>query len=906
MRVIPKKTKVAMEFFKGIELLDIAVCSLGGMAATAVLLSNLPFRIWMGTGLAILVIASVIPIDGEKAYMMIYYSLKYAVRIKVFQKETDIKKLASKDKKKPGPDIKAITPFTGIDGMYIEYGEAYSAVVVEIPSVEFRFFPLEKQNQYIDRVLGSILRTITDGETASMVKLDRPVIYDEFIRSEENKLAELKKAFINGLLTEEELTLRVGMIYDRIAQIRKFNEVNKVYTPFHYLVFYHKDKNLLKQQAENMLEVMGTHDMDCKILKNAQLAIFLKYNYTLDFDEREAFRLSPENYMDWILPQEILFTSRTVAYDGLITHNFRICDYPTLVRNAWGHRLFSMPGTRVTLKMKPVDRYKGVRQIDRAIDELREQEGNTGKTSRLMELSTHVETLTEVLRLLQGDNERLFNINTFVTIYDYELSNNLRNYRGKKEKKPVTAIKKKIKRDLAEQNFRTVDMYLQEFEAYASSAISAHDDFQKQSRGIHSGSVAAAFPYVYKNLSDKGGICIGKSGGIPIFINFFLRDKERVNSNMVVIGKSGSGKSYATKTILAHLAAENSKIFILDPENEYSEMAINLHGKVIDAGSATQGRLNPFHIITTLSDEEGTGNEAENISFSTHLQFLEEFYRQILPGIEADALEYLNNITIRMYEAKGIESSTDLSQISPSDFPTFDDLYEKILNDFQLTTGEYGKKNLRVLLNYISKFATGGRNSALWNGEATISTNENFIAFNFQSLLANKNHTIANAQMLLVLKWLDNEIIKNRDYNIRHHADRKIVVVIDEAHVFIDSKFPAALDFMYQLAKRIRKYNGMQVVITQNIKDFVGTEELARKSTAIINASQYSFIFPLAPNDMHDLCKLYEKAGAINESEQNDIINNGRGRAFVITSPGERSCVDIVADKDIERIWNMN
>lgn len=906
MRVIPKKTKVAMEFFKGIELLDIAVCSLGGMAATAVLLSNLPFRIWMGTGLAILVIASVIPIDGEKAYMMIYYSLKYAVRIKVFQKETDIKKPAPKDKKKPGPDIKAITPFTGIDGMYIEYGEAYSAVVVEIPSVEFRFFPLEKQNQYIDRVLGSILRTITDGETASMVKLDRPVIYDEFIRSEKNKLEELKKAFINGLLTEEELTLRVGMIYDRIAQIRKFNEVNKVYTPFHYLVFYHKDKNLLKQQAENMLEVMGNHDMDCKILKDAQLAIFLKYNYTLDFDEREALRLSPENYMDWILPQEILFTSRTVAYDGLITHNFRICDYPTLVRNAWGHRLFSMPGTRVTLKMKPVDRYKGVRQIDRAIDELREQEGNTGKTSRLMELSTHVETLTEVLRLLQGDNERLFNINTFVTIYDYELSNNLRSYRGKKEKKPVTAIKKKIKRDLAEQNFRTVDMYLQEFEAYASSAISAHDDFQKQSRGIHSGSVAAAFPYVYKNLSDKGGVCIGKSGGIPIFINFFLRDKERVNSNMVVIGKSGSGKSYATKTILAHLAAENSKIFILDPENEYSEMAINLHGKVIDAGSATQGRLNPFHIITTLSDEEGTGNEAENISFSTHLQFLEEFYRQILPGIEADALEYLNNITIRMYEAKGIESSTDLSQISPSDFPTFDDLYEKILNDFQLTTGEYGKKNLRVLLNYISKFATGGRNSALWNGEATISTNENFIAFNFQSLLANKNHTIANAQMLLVLKWLDNEIIKNRDYNIRHHADRKIVVVIDEAHVFIDSKFPAALDFMYQLAKRIRKYNGMQVVITQNIKDFVGTEELARKSTAIINASQYSFIFPLAPNDMHDLCKLYEKAGAINENEQNDIINNGRGRAFVITSPGERSCVDIVADKDIERIWNMN
>lgn len=898
MRIIPKKTKVAMEFFKGVEIPDVFVGIIGISIVISILFSNLPFRLWIGMVIAVLFGASVVPVDGEKAYMMIYHLLKYLARRRKFQKEPT---------KKGVPSVKDITPFTGVDGNFIEYGGEYYGIVVEIPDVEFKFYTLQRQNQMIDQVFGSVLRTIFGSESAALVKIDRPVLYDSYLETEHRKIQELEEAFVNGLLNEEELTTRVGIIYDRIEQIRYINEREKVYVPFHYMVFFHKDKEMLMGQAENMVETMSGDDMQCRILSEKELVVFLKYNYTLAFDERDVEMLTREQYMDWILPEEIRFTSRTVQYDDLITHNFRVTDYPTIVGNAWGSRLFNRPGTRTVMKMRTVDRYKGIRQIDRAIDELREQANSTGKTSRLMELQTHVDTLAEVLAMLQSDNETLLDVSLFVTAYDYELSEQMSMQQEKKKTSNVSqlSMKKQIKRELSEESFRSSDNYMQQFEAYASTQISGFDAYKRVSRGIHSSSVAAAFPFVNKSLSDKNGVCIGNSAGRPVFIDFFVRTKDRVNSNMVVIGKSGSGKSYATKTILANLAADNSKIFILDPENEYYGLAENLNGKIIDVGSATQGRLNPFHIIASLSDEDENEEETVNTSFSTHLQFLEEFYRLILPGIEPDALEYLNNITVRMYESKGIDAETDLRDLGPEDYPIFDDLYDKILNDYQLASGEYSKENLRVLLNYISKFATGGRNALLWNGPASISTNENFIVFNFQSLLANKNNTVANAQMLLVLKWLDNEIIKNRDYNIRYGAERKIIVVIDEAHVFIDSKYPIALDFMYQLAKRIRKYNGMQIIITQNIADFVGTEELARKSTAIINACQYSFIFPLSPNDMHDLCRLYEKAGAINEGEQEEIVNNGRGRAFVVTSPSSRTGINITATKDMERLFTV-
>ena len=940
MRVIPKRTKVRLELFKGVEVVDVLVGAAGVGLAISLMFSNLPGKYIMLILVLLLTVSMIVPIDDDKGYLFVLYLIRYLGRKRVFQKrkvreaeeaEADEKmakyiaeaaasgqKVKAPKKKSDGLfaklfpagqfDVEDITPFTGIDGNYICYGDNYSAVVMSVPSVEFRFFSEHRQNSVIDRCFAQILRTCSMDEVINLVKVDRPIIYDDYIENEKKKIGDLKEAYLNGLLTDDELTTRVGIIYDRIAQLEIFDYKDKVYQPHHYVVFCYNDRAYLQNQIEDAIKTFGNSNMECHQLKGKELAIFLKYQYDMTFDEREADNLKPEEYMDWILPDKIKFGMRTVQYDDLITHNFRLRDYPTMVYNAWGSTFFNKIGTRVVMKMTPVDRYKAIKQIDGSIDELREQGGSTGKYSKLMEVSEHISTLTEVLRLLQGENEILFNVSTYVQVNDYELSEHTADVeagRAKKADGKIYGFKKEVRRELAEDGFKVTDNMMQQFEAYASCMPSGYDYFKKFQRGIHSSSVAAVFPYVYSALNDDNGLYIGNSGGVPVFINFFRRDSERVNSNTVIIGKSGSGKSYATKTILTQLAAENSKIFILDPENEYTKLAKNMNGKIIDVGAATQGRLNPFHIITGLADDEGDEDEAAANSFAIHLQFLEEFYRQILPGINTDALEVLNSVTTNMYAEWNIDENTDLSKLTPADFPTFDALYETILDEFQKSGEGYRKNALRILINYIGKFATGGRNSQLWNGEATISTNENFIVFNFQQLLANKNGTIANAQMLLVLKWLDNEIIKNREYNMRYNAQRKIVVVIDEAHVFIDAKYPIALDFMFQLAKRIRKYNGMQIVITQNIKDFVGTEELARKSTAIINASQYSFIFPLAPNDMSDLCKLYEKAGAINESEQEDIINNGRGRAFVITSPQERTAVNIVAAEGIEQLFTM-
>ena len=67
------------------------------------------------------------------------------------------------------------------------------------------------------------------------------------------------------------------------------------------------------------------------------------------------------------------------------------------------------------------------------------------------------------------------------------------------------------------------------------------------------------------------------------------------------------------RTILSHLSAENCKIFILDPEDEYGPLTRNLGGKMIDVGTNKSGILNPFHIMASLEDLDSDSEDMDDM-----------------------------------------------------------------------------------------------------------------------------------------------------------------------------------------------------------------------------------------------------------------------------------------------------
>lgn len=880
MKFIPRKNKVKTEVWRGITILDVIIAIVGVIVAILICTSNLPYKWYIALSVVSFWAMLFVPVsDGIKLYYSVVLMFKFMA----------YKKQYFKNPKNKNDDIKRVVPFYGLStDKFINFGEYYG-MVLNVHPTEFGIMEEEKQEMVLS-CFSQCFERLQPNQRLSIIKTKKPLVLDDLVSFEDEKYNTLLDMGERGFYDPREIDSRSPVFEERLRALNLLNNQNKVIMNFYYIVVYDTDRETLESTINGMVSSMLSSQTPIytDILTGDDLLVFLKSTFTDDFNERELAVLNREDKVKWACPDNIKFKINNTIIDGKTYRTFSITDYPLEVANAWLYPIFQLDNCRVTVNIAPVDRYKAEKMLDKSLMEMEVRAAKAFRASEQIENQTHIESLRELLTSLKNSGENIYDTTIHITAEE--------------------GMKKEVRAVLKQYGFKYAENFGRQINAFVSANVSRLDSLSEYKRGIHTTSLCAMFPFISNELRDKNGFYLGYNQ-YPVFINFFVRNNERVNSNMVIIGKSGGGKSFATKTLLTNFAADNIRVFILDPENEYEILCRNLGGKMIDVASSQSGIFNPFHIYPSLEAEEGGVDD----SFNAHLQFLENFFKVILVGINTDAFEALNSMIVDLYDSKGIGPHTSIASLTPEDFPIFDDLIGMVNDRLSRETEPFVVRNLQTIKTYIEKFSTGGRNSNLWNGPTSISTKENFICFNFRTLISNNNDVIANAQMLLVFKYLNNEIIKNRDFNLKYFNDptlkeeehRRVIVCVDEAHVFINKKYPIALDFMVQMAKRIRKYYGMQIIITQNIKDFVGTPEIAQQSTAIINASQYSLIFALSPNDMTDLIELYRNAGGINDEEKDRIVTAGRGNAFIITSAMRRTSVQIEALPVVKQLFEQ-
>lgn len=869
MRIIPKKIKVKNTVWKCYSMADVIVALIVfAIIFIAITSGAFAFAVIMG----LLAVVMFMPTQDGIFYSCILENIKFLFAKKVYTENADKQKervdalLNLKDIKENG---------------LIEYSGGYYGRVIKVGQKNFGIEDVVQQNIDID-YLANALKMLDGTQCADIIKIDRPVNLDNFAQDLFGRLAEMKES-VDG---EQVREIKTAILRERIDRIDKMNNIRKQYLSDYYIVVYGRNELDLENTTINVASEINKCGLNTKLLGRRETAIFLKYSFSRNFDEREIKKIDEEKLVDWIKPKRVEFKANSYTVDGTQAAVFAIADYPLRVRNAWGADVFNIPNTKVVLHVKPVDKFKAIKRIDKCIGEMETKQILSEKASEANSAETHRETMNALLDSLQTENESLLDVTLTITAYNYLDDDN---------------YKKSVRRAIMTGNFKPSNLYGLQIEGFKSSAISPVSTLKNYERGINSSSLAAVFPFVRTFVMDDGGIMLGenKANGFPFIFNIWKRGNLYQNSNGMIIGKSGSGKSFFLKSLIANEWANDTRVIILDPEAEYLTLTKNLSGNLIDVGNAKEGRINPFHIYKILTED---GLPADPVvTFNTHLKMLESFFKIVFVGANSDVIELINNLAVEAYARKGIYETTDCTRLNAEDFPLFNDLLAVLREKNKEETDSLTLRDMRTAELYLQKFVSG-RYSDIWNAPSTLKVDADLIDFNFQSLFANKNNTVANAQMLLVFRFIEQEVINAREAN-KSGKNLRTLIIADEAHLFIDAKFPIALDFFFSMSKRIRKYNGSFIPATQNIADWNANEELRSKTSAILKNSQYTFIFKLSAPDMKDVLDVYKAGDSFNADEQRMIISAVTGQVFFIGSTELRTNVKITTGEYIKSLF---
>lgn len=861
MRIIPKKIKVKNTVWKCYSMADIIVALVVfAIIFIAVTAKNWAFAAIMG----IVAVVMFMPTSDGIFYTCIFENIKFLFS----------KKRYTADAKSPKEHIDTLVGLKEIkDNGLLVYNGGQFGRVIKVGQKNFGIEDVTEQNIDIN-YLANALKLLDGTQSADIVKIDRPVTLDKFSGELFDKLAAVQ----NGLDDNAVKEIKSAILQERIDRIDKLNNIRKQYISDYYIVVYGKNEIDLENMSIGISSELNKCGLSTKMLGQREAAVFLKYTYSRNFDEREVNDIPEEKLVEWIKPKVVEFKSNKYVIDGTEAAVLTIADGSLRVRNAWGADLFNIPNTKVVMHIKPVDKFKAIKRIDRCIGEMETKQILSDKASEASSAQTHRETMNALLDSLQTENESLLDVTLTVTAYNYLEDAN---------------YKKTVRRALMTGNFKPSMLYGMQIAGFKSANISPVSALSKFERGINSSSLAAVFPFVRTFVMDEGGILLGenKSNRYPFIFNLWKRGNLYQNSNAMIIGKSGSGKSFFLKNLILNEWANGTRVVVLDPEAEYLTLTRNLCGNIIDVGNAKEGRINPFHIYKVLT-EDGTAADSK-VTFNTHLKMLESFFKIVLADAPVDVLEIINNLAVETYERKGITENTDCTNFTAEQFPLFSDLLETLQLKDRASMDAFTARDMRTAELYLQKFVNG-RYSDIWNAPSTLHSSAALIDFNFQSLFANKNNVVANAQMLLVFRFIEQEVINARESN-KIGKNLRTMIVCDEAHLFIDAKFPIALDFFFSMSKRIRKYGGSFIPATQNIADWNANEELRGKTSAIIKNSQYTFIFKLSAPDMKDVLDVYSAGDSFNNEEQRMIISAVTGQAFFVGSTELRACIKILS-----------
>lgn len=550
---------------------------------------------------------------------------------------------------------------------------------------------------------------------------------------------------------------------------------------------------------------------------------------------------------------------------------YGVIRYPMDPEYGWLSKLTNIPGTLVSFYFKPVENGEFVDALNSNISHSKGVVKSSNDTLTIQRAQKAADDGEKLMKNIDQNGEAVGVLSTTIM----PLANDPITFE-KIRRRAVSSIKsaKCRSRLLSDLQSRSLKQM---------SPMYTVDDYVQQvtNRVVPLSAIMGGFPNASSGFNDGTGYYVAKdaSGGLVI-LDFWLRSGDRTNTNFVILGIQGQGKSTAIKHIVISEFMKGTKVILTDPQGEYTFLVKKLGGDLINAGGGENGRINPLQIRAIPRDtDEDANDETTKVyadegfgmgDMALYIKHLEVFFAIYLPSLTAIERAILKSTLIEMYNNFNIFWDTDITKLKPQDFPIMEDLYKLLLK--KAKEKEEVRKgndtNIYENLSILLEDAAIGSDSALWNGYTTIDPKSRVICLVTKSL-QDAPDNVKCAQYFNIDSWTWEVMTAD--------PTEPVLSLYDEAYLKIDPKVPQSLAFLRNSVKSSRKFEAGIGVISHSVVDFLDPS-VKMYGQALMDSPCYKIIFGCDGQNLKEIKELYN----LTDAEEELLLSKQRGHALMM------------------------
>lgn len=566
--------------------------------------------------------------------------------------------------------------------------------------------------------------------------------------------------------------------------------------------------------------------------------------------------IETKDFFDCIAPSSIrFFTDHYIVGDS---HRcvWAIREYPpSTEEQAILSRLADRNGVTLRIYNRLVEGPEQERIMQEA-DRRNKLKSGSNNINETIAAEKNLQDVIELLANLRQNREPLLHCAVFIEL------------RAKSAEK-LRELQSEISLELTRSKISVDRLTLRQREGFLSVLPVGSNQFGSQfERVLPASSVANLYPFNFSGKADSQGLYIGRDKyGSNIVVDFDHRAEDKTNSNILILGNSGQGKSYLMKLVLTNIRESGKSVICLDPEAEYEDICEALGGCYIDfmSGAYIINPLEPKAWTDGTVEEDPTAPEAfrKATRLSQHIAFLKDFFRAYKDFTDAQ-IDTIEILLSKLYETFGITDETDYTKLRPKDYPIMSDFYKLCMDEFENYDRDmkylYTEEILQNICLGLHSMCAGAE-SNYFNGYTNI-TDSQFLVFGVKGLM-DTNKRLKDTLLFNILSYMSNQLL----------GQGNTAASIDELYLFLTNM--TAIEYIRNSMKRVRKQDSSVILASQNIEDFL-IPSIREFTKPLFSIPTHQFLF---------------NAGQINPKEYMDALQVEQSEFDLIKYPERGTCL---------------